>query len=66
MIGDVLGDDNENDPAKPLPTGTFRENDNVKDDIGWGDIPSRGPKSRGSMANDDEFDVVDNILDDIE
>ena len=78
MLGDVLGqskpdDKDDNAAGVPQPTGTFREHENAKDDIGWGEIPSSGgrmgaggPKSRGSKADEDEFDVVENILDDIE
>ena len=57
--------------AHQQPTGTFREVDGVtKDDDGWGNLNSGrgsalGARSRGSKA-DQEFDVLDNILDEIE
>ena len=61
MLADVLGD---NDAGKPQPTGTFK--DNEPDDGGWGKV-NKAPNSRGSYtAADDDFDMIDNILDDIE
>lgn len=61
LLADVLGD---NEPSKPQPTGTFKDIDKDNDG-GWGKI-NKAPNSRGSMAADDDFDMIDNILDDIE
>ena len=60
MLGDIVGDPKPNtdlpSPGAPQPTGTFRENEGVKDDDGWGKINNsargsnagKGPRSRTS------------------
>ena len=46
MLGDVLGDDKDDNAGAPLPTGTFRENDNKKEDDGWGRIANSSGRKK--------------------